>query len=262
MSTGHWTEDLFLRHPEAFLAIHEQAWERGEEQARDLKAVLDRYGVPPAGRILDAPCGIGRHATRLAGMGYRVVGVDLAPAYVNRASRLAAQSQVGERATYLVGDLRRLSEAAPSTEAPFDAALNLWTSLGYYGEETDRLILQEYAKVVRPGGIFALYVVNRDHVVRHSDPPNYEVYGDFVVISASRLDLEASWMRNTWRFFRRQGNDLEHVVTVPVEHRIYSLHELARLLEASGWHPAGAFGGFKMDPPSVESRNLLIVARR
>src|SRR5881628_1947252 len=77
MAAAHWTEDLFLRHPEVFLAVHENAWSKGEEQARDLNAILERFGVPAGGRILDAPCGIGRHATRLAKMGYRTVGVDL-----------------------------------------------------------------------------------------------------------------------------------------------------------------------------------------
>src|SRR5437867_5087112 len=44
---AHWTEDLFLRHPEVFLAIHENAWSTGETQARDLHAILERFGVPP-----------------------------------------------------------------------------------------------------------------------------------------------------------------------------------------------------------------------
>ena len=35
MATAHWTEDLFVRHPEVFLAVHEHAWATGEEQARD-----------------------------------------------------------------------------------------------------------------------------------------------------------------------------------------------------------------------------------
>ena len=50
-----------------------------------------------------------------------------------------------------------LAEAVPASDAPFDAALNLWTSLGYYDEETDVRILQEYGKLVRPGGILVIY---------------------------------------------------------------------------------------------------------
>src|SRR3989442_1700974 len=91
MAATHWTEDLFLRHPEVFLTVHENAWSTGEEQARDLRAILERFGVPPGGRILDAPCGIGRHSTRLAKVGYRTVGVDLSPVFVDRATGLARQ---------------------------------------------------------------------------------------------------------------------------------------------------------------------------
>src|SRR5438132_14330299 len=130
-ATTHWTEDLFLRHPEVFLAVHENAWSTGETQARDLNAILDRFGVPPGGRILDAPCGIGRHSTRLAKMGYRTVGVDLSPVFVSRVAELARREGVADRATYRIGDLRRPTESVPVTEGPFDAAPNLWTALGY-----------------------------------------------------------------------------------------------------------------------------------
>ena len=262
MAAAHWTEDLFLRHPEVFLAVHENAWSTGEEQARDLHAILERFGVPPGGRILDAPCGIGRHATRLAKMGYRMVGADLSPVFVSRATELARQEGVADRATYHIGDLRRLTEAVPATDAPFDAALNLWTSLGYYDEGTDVRILQEYAKLVRPGGILIIYIVNRDFVVRHFDPQGYEAIGDIVHIEQRHLDLVTSRMRNEWRFFRRHGEDLDHILTVPIEHCIYSLHELRRLLVRGGWHPTEAFGGFKMDAPSIDSPTQIVVGRR
>src|SRR5438445_717181 len=137
MSEDHWTETLFLRHPEVFLAVHENAWSIGEAQAKDLQRILERFGVPAGGRILDAPCGIGRHGTRLAKMGYHVVGVDLSPTFVERAKELADREGVADRATYRVGDLRRLSESVPRSVGAFDAAVNLWTSLGYYDEETD-----------------------------------------------------------------------------------------------------------------------------
>ena len=262
MAVTHWTEDLFLRYPEVFLAVHENAWSTGEKQARDLHALLERFGVPSGGRILDAPCGIGRHSTRLAKMGYRTVGVDLSPVFVARATELARQEGVSDRATYRIGDLRSLTETVPVTEGPFDAALNLWTSLGYYDEETDIRILQEYGKLVRPGGILVVYIVNRDFVVRHFEPQGYEAFGDLVHIEQRHLDLVTSRMRNVWRFFRRNGEDLDHVLNVPIEHCIYSLHELRRLLVRGGWHPMEAFGGFKMDAPSIDSPTQIAVGRR
>ncbi len=262
MSEGHWTEALFLRHPEVFLAIHENAWSTGDEQANDLQRILERFGVPAGGRILDAPCGIGRHATRLAKMGYRVLGVDLSPVFVGRARELANREGVADRARYRVGDLRRLSDIVPRSERALDAAMNLWTSLGYYDEETDVRILQEYAKLIRPGGILVVYIVNRDFVVRHFDPQGYETFGDIVHIEERHLDLATSRMQNRWRFFRRNGEDLDHILTVPIEHCIYSLYDLRRLLVRGGWQVVDAFGGFKMNPPSIDSPTQLVVGRR
>src|SRR3989441_12989574 len=106
MSEDHWPETLFRRHPEVFLAVHENAWSTGEAQAKDLQRILERFGVPASGRILDAPCGIGRHGTRLAKMGYDVVGVDLSPTFVERAKELADPAAVAEPATFLVADPR------------------------------------------------------------------------------------------------------------------------------------------------------------
>ena len=262
MVPGHWTEDLFLHHEEAFLAVHEHAWAHGEEQAEELRILLENLGVPPGARLLDAPCGIGRHGTRLAKMGYRVVGVDLSPRYVARARERAAQEGVGDRTTYVVGDLRRLLEAVPKDSLPFDAALNLWTSLGYYGEATDEDILRQYARLVRPGGILAVYVANRDFVVRHHVPQSHEIFGDIVLVQQNHLDLSASWMRNEWRFFRAEGKDLRHIVTVHPDHRIYSLHELHGLLANAGWTVAASYADFRGHPPSWDASTLLVLGRK
>src|SRR5437870_999396 len=52
MSEDHWTETLFLRHPEVFLAVHENAWSTGEAQAKDLQRILRRRdGRPDPARV-------------------------------------------------------------------------------------------------------------------------------------------------------------------------------------------------------------------
>lgn len=262
MTGPHWTERLFLDHPEVFLQIHEHGWDAGEEQARDLKALFDRFGVPEGGRVLDVPCGIGRHATRLARMGYRTLGLDLSPAYIERARERAREEGVGGRATYRVGDMRDLERSVEPGEGPFDVAENLWTSLGYYGEDVDGAILRGYHSLVRPGGLLVLYVVNRDWVVRHFEPQGYERFGDLVHVEDRQLDLDVSWMRDRWRFFRARGDDLEGVATMDIEHRIYGLHELRNLLERSGWRVQAAFGGYGQEPVTLEAPGLVLVGRK
>src|SRR5256885_10947461 len=68
-------------------------------------------------------------------------------------------------------------------------------------------------------------------------------------------------MQNEWRFFRRNGEDSDHIFTTAIEHCIYSLHDLQRLMVRGGWSVVEAFGGFKMDPPSIDSPTQLVVGR-
>jgi len=262
MAGAHWTEDLFLGHEEVFRAIHEHGWPYGEEQVQHLVRILEGHGLPKGAHLLDAPCGIGRHATRLAKLGYRTVGVDLAPSYVARAQELAEQEGVAPRTRYIVGDLRRLREAIPEEERPFDGALNLWTSLGYYDEATDLEILRQFADLVRPGGLLVLETVNRDFLVRHFDPQGTEAFGDLIEVEQRRLDLATSRMWDEWRFFRKRGEDLVHVATINVDHRVYSLHELRSLMERAGWRVEGTYAGLREEAPSLDAPRLLLVGRQ
>jgi SAM-dependent methyltransferase len=262
VASAHWTDELFLRHGEIFRTIHEHAWQHGEAQAQDVKRILERFGVASGSRILDAPCGIGRHATRLAKLAYRVVGVDLSPAYIARAQELAMHGGVADRTRYVVGDLRRLADAVPPDARPFDAALNLWTSIGYYDEATDLEIIRGYHGLVREGGLLLVETVNRDYLVRHFDPQGYEAFGDLVEIEERSLDAATSRMQNTWRFYRKSGEDLLHAATIPIDHRVYSAHELRGLLEQGGWTVEKIRGGLKAEDPSADISRILLVGRK
>jgi SAM-dependent methyltransferase len=44
----------------------------------------------------------------------------------------------------------------------FDAVINIFTSFGYYDEETDRSILSQSLELTRPGGVFVLETLSRD----------------------------------------------------------------------------------------------------
>src|SRR5580693_4101402 len=85
-----------------------------EHSDSDTAEILALLELPEGSRILDAPCGHGRIARRLAVAGMEVTGVDLTPSYLEQARRdphLPAGS-----VTYLEGDVRHLP-----LDGPFDA---------------------------------------------------------------------------------------------------------------------------------------------
>ena len=55
---------------------------------------------------------------------------------------------------------------------------------------------------------------------------------------------------------------MEHVETFEVDHRVYSLHELKALVEESGWRYRACYGGFGMEPFTMDSKRMILVAER
>ena len=97
----------------------------------------------PGERVLDVATGTGALATRLARTGAEVVGLDLAPALIETAGRLAGEDGVDIR--YEVGD----AENMPYEDASFDV---VGSSFGAIFAPDHAAVAQELARVCRPGG--------------------------------------------------------------------------------------------------------------
>ncbi len=261
MDEDHWTHRMFVEKPETFLAVHEAGLEYAASQAERLEQILLKAGVPPGGRLLDAPCGIGRHAIHLAERGWRVTGVDLVPAYLERAKALAAERGVEDRLTLRTGDLREVG-ALLAGAAPFDGVLNIFTSLGYWDDATDRAILRQFHDLTAAAGALVVETINRDFVVRHFQPTSVEEYGDLVNVERRQMDFEASRVRSRWTFYRKEGEDLREEVDVDVSNRVYSPHELRALLEAGGWRKVKVYSGWDLKPLSSDVYRLMAVGRK
>lgn len=103
-------------------------------------------------RILDLGCGDGRHSVELARRGYNVLGVDVVPALIERASE-AARSVEG--ASFAIADAR------DSLPGEFDLVLMLYDILGASGNvDDDRRVLNNAISALRPGGHLVLSVMN------------------------------------------------------------------------------------------------------
>src|SRR5687768_2926678 len=91
---------------------------------------MEVLALPSGSRILDVPCGQGRHAHLLAEAGFNVDGVDYSPTLL----RIARKRGTGARLRYRRGDMRRLPGP---WKGRFDAVLNLFTSFGFFADPGD-----------------------------------------------------------------------------------------------------------------------------
>src|SRR5215218_7647763 len=135
-SQGTW--DAFFS--DFYLRAYGSATHDDEARAQALAAAR-LSGCPEGGDLLDVPCGFGRHAVALARAGYRVVGVDRSEALLAEARRRAG---AGQWPSLVHADYREV----PFADASFDGAVNLFSSLGYLGDEQDVKVLAEIARVL------------------------------------------------------------------------------------------------------------------
>ena len=153
-------------------------------------AAVRLAGCPDGGDVLDVPCGFGRHAVPLAEAGFRVVGVDRSQTLLDEARRRTHH----KRWPKLVhADYRRL----PFADASFDAALNLFTSLGYLGDEQDTLALREIGRVLRPGGRLVIELMHRDRLVSGFREHDWRLLGEGRLLLEQRTFDPASGVAQT-----------------------------------------------------------------
>lgn len=117
------------------------------QTAREVAFLQRMLPLPEFSRVLDVCCGYGRHAARLAAAGYSVVGIEVDPAVAEEARRRARGAEI------LVQDARALDGGAPA-----DAAIVMWASFGWYGDEEDGLLLARIGAALRAGGRLVLDV--------------------------------------------------------------------------------------------------------
>ena len=221
-----------------------------EHSDADAAEILGLLDLPPGSRILDAPCGHGRIARRLAEAGMWVTGIDLTPAYVEQAR--SDPPPAHGTVDYLVGDLRSLP-----VEGPYDAVVCWLNSFGYYDDSDCHRVLEEFHRVLGRGGKVAIDTMHHDGGVRHFTPtPDAVVVqrGDDTMVEISTFDPVRGRMAIE-RTVHRDGavRRASYFVRLPTP------PEWVVWLEAAGFHDVTfrAGGG---GPLELDSWELVVVA--
>lgn len=120
------------------------------------EALLSHVDIHPGMRVLDIGAGIGGAARHIA-RAYKVhvTGVDLTHSYVEVARTLNDRTGMADDVTMIVGSALDLPVAAGS----FDLAVMLHVGMNI----DDKMhLMHEVARILKPGGHFALFDVMRD----------------------------------------------------------------------------------------------------
>lgn len=220
-----------------------------EETTRAEADFLEKHlRLGPGSRVLDVPCGAGRHAIELASRGHRLTGVDISPEFLD-AARAGALAR-GVTVEWRQAEMRDLP-----WESGFDAAYCAGSSFGFLGDEGDAEFLRAVSRTLKPGGRFAA-----DFKAAESILPNFrEEYemrvGEIEFRARNSYDPIHGTMGSSYTVTRGARMEKKRVV-----HWIYTAREILRMLSEAGLSACETFGSFGGDPFRLGSSTLVVVA--
>lgn len=232
-----------------------QAVESPADAARAVQWILGRAGLKAGARVLDAPCGFGRHSLELARQGYKVTGVDFNETELGRARETARAA--GVSLNLVCQDMRDMDFAGE-----FDLAVNLFSSIGYFSDDEDRLLLDRFWRALSPGGVFVLDTRNRDQCVRSMPPEERQRFEDWTLRIENSFDpITSRWLARWWRL-PAGSDDQPGELIGESEIRVYSAHELRAMLRPERWSRVDLYGALDGTPFSLDTPRLVLVARK
>jgi len=197
----------------------------------DLDRLTDLVGKSKPACVLDLGCGAGHHAVEFASRGYGVVGYDLSLYQLALAADVAQERN--QKINFLQGDMREMA-----FEEMFDGVFCWNTTFGYFEEDKNLAVAQRVFKALRPGGMFLIDVINRDFAAA-SSPQQVWYEGDSCVcMDDMSVDYISSRLRVKRSIILDDGRTKESMFSL----RLYSLHELGKLLHEVGFRVTEASG--------------------
>jgi SAM-dependent methyltransferase len=220
-----------------------------EVAREEAQFACDALGLKPGERVLDCPCGYGRHMDVLRRLFPDISGLDLDRDCLLRALEYNPDLRV------MRGDMRDM----PFRSESFDAALNLFNSFGYFSDLENEMVLSEFSRVLRPGGGLLIDVANPDPLIDiiSEQPRTQQQVHDLLLTEDWEFDPSTRLLRNRTEI-RLGGKTARRGYTL----RVFTLSELGGMLEKAGLALEKAWGDFDGEEYDPEESTRLIVAAR
>jgi len=238
-----------------FEGVAVEFWNRAMPPALTLMEVdfLEKaLAPPPKARLLDIPCGSGRHSVELARRGYRMTAIDLSADFLR-----LAQAHVADAAVQV--DLRHADMRNPSLDADaFDGAFCFGNSFPYLDRIGVTAFLAALSRAIRPGGRLVIDTgCAAESILPTLLPQRWHRFDDIIVMSkanyvaaASRLDIDYTFI---------QGGTIE---TRPSSSYVFTVAELTRMLADAGFEVVSRNSGFAGERYELGSPRLVLTAQR
>jgi SAM-dependent methyltransferase len=198
-------------------------------------------------RIIDIPCGKGRHCIYLNKKGYIVSGADLSPESIQYAKKFSNPTL-----DFFIHDMRE-----DFAKDKFDAVLNIFTSFGYFDNSADdqRCIIS-FANALKSGGTLVMDFINFNKILTEFRPKEDKII-DGITFHIEK-QLENNRLVKNIRFSDK-GKECHFQEKVSVLYK----EDFIKYFNFAGLKVKDVFGDYQLNPfdPQQSDRLILIATK-
>jgi len=204
--------------------------DRDYEEAQLFMDNLTNYlNLPEDAKILDLACGKGRHSIYLNQLGYDVTGADL-----SENSVAIAKQHSNDTLHFEVHDMRE------PFEQKFDAIFNLFTSFGYFENESDNIkTLKAICESLSEYGFGVIDFMNVKHVIENIVPAETKTV-EGIDFHIKRYVIDDYIYKEI--DFEDKGEQFHFVEKV----KALTLQDFEAMMEDAGIYLLDTFGDYKL----------------
>lgn len=233
---------------------YERKLDRKERTVEEVEGVVNLCSLNKGDKILDCPCGWGRHSIKLSKLGFDVTGIDINSFELNIAKEEA--KKMGVKAKFVKKDMRNIKN-----QEEFDAVINLWYSFGFFSEEADNFLsLQNFYNSLKKGGKFLMHTHRNPSWILKGEQKEFEKRalrgGGFL------RQIEFYNQKNKRNYGVWVVEKGEKVEAGYYSMRNYSKEEFVKMCKKVGFKKVDVYSGWKGEKYDPNSRYLIVVATK
>jgi len=202
-------------------------------------------------RVLDVPCGSGRHVIPLAEAGLKVCGIDIAEENIRNLKREKADR-------HLDFEIVQADILEYNLAQEFDLAICMGNSFAMFGHDMMKSFIKKIFNALTPGGKFLINTGSAaESILPNLKDKDWYELNDIIFLIENRYHPEQSVLESNMIFIKEGHSERKTAY-----HFIYTIAEIRELLLGNGFSSFEIYSGLNKEEYNFKNDQAYIIARK
>lgn len=227
-----------------------------ERTLEECDGILHLLNIQKQNKLLDIPCGYGRHSIELARRGLRITGADINPYHLKIAEKISIE--LGLHLPLIKCNMIEVGSIFQSEY--FDFIINVFLSFGFFATDKENMnVLQQFYQLLKPGGKFLMHTdvnLNRLRAGKYQFNETRELVSGGSLKIREQYNSTTHRLNGSWIITEKSGKSATKKYSV----RVYEAGEFINMCLKAGFRDCTAYGDWDGNLFKPNSEQIIFIA--